>query len=838
MVSELTAEFCMIRVTVMRMCSALLLLTASLGNAETVTVRSGNGSVGGMDSSVTFLLGPADSDFNHIFTQSDVSSAQSGPAAFILNRNPLWITGLSTDGAAQWIGTNASASSLQGNTALYAVSFTISSQFASAVLDFHYAVDDALGSQVNGGIYLNGAAVCANLIANGSADFTQEHLLTCNDVGSHLRTGTNWLYIDAVNLEGPAGLLFSATITTAIPQLMISGIGNSAAYSPGSSVAPGSIATVMGSFLSVSTSIAPPGQPWPTSLAGLSMSFGGIQAPLYYVSPAQVNLQVPWELGANTNTIATATIGAQASASQTLYLAPFSPGLFSMNAEGNGQGAILNSQYLLVDSSNPASLGDVIQIYCTGLGAVTNQPATGALTPVSPLSKTTTTPVVTIGGAAAPVLFSGLAPGTVGLYQIDAQIPTGIATGPAVPVMVSSGGVTSNAVTLAIQPFPNPQPAITGLSPSSATVGTGPLTLTISGTGFIAASTVMFNGVPHLLSSVGSNQLRMNLSASDLAAVGTFPLIVNNPPPGGGNSQSVNFTVTAALNPQPSITGLSPTSATVSSGLLVLTINGSGFIGSSTVTFNGILHPALLVNSGQLTITLTASDLSATGNCEVVVSNPLPGGGTSTATFTITPSTSGNPQPLITSLSPASSGAGGGPLTLDITGSGFIASSSLTFNGTPKTVSFANSGLLITTLATSDLSVAGNFAVVVTNPPPGGGKSNAATFSIIQETLLTGDWSGTWSAVLGAKGTVTATLKQTGSTIGGTISPIGWCFSAGVVSGTIGGNQVSLNMTFGGGQEVAFSGTSNASGTALVGQYTVVSGSCVDGSTGGLALGR
>jgi uncharacterized protein (TIGR03437 family) len=366
------------------------------------------------------------------------------------------------------------------------------------------------------------------------------------------------------------------------------------------------------------------------------MQFSGIPAPLYYASAAQVNLQVPWELAGRTQVPVTVTVGSQTSSPQTVNVAPFSPGLFSMNAQGSGQGAILDSQYRLVDSSNPASVGDVVQIYCTGLGAVTNQPATGTAASASPLSRTTAAPTVTIGGVSAPVLFSGLAPDNVGLYQVNAQVPAGIVTGPAVSLAVSVGGVASNTVTVAVQPFPNPQPTISGLSPASATAGTASVTLTISGAGFTTSSTVTFNGMLHPLSSVGANQITIDLNASDLASTGTFAVIVSNPPPGGGSSQPANFTVSAAPNPQPSIAGLSPSSATAGTPSLTLTIGGSGFIAASSVTFNGASHAASFVNSGQLTISLSASDLSTAGAFAVLVRNPSPGGGVSNSmTFSV-----------------------------------------------------------------------------------------------------------------------------------------------------------------------------------------------------------
>ncbi len=73
----------------------------------------------------------------------------------------------------------------------------------------------------------------------------------------------------------------------------------------------------------------------------------------------------------------------------------------------------------------PAAAGTYLSIYCTGLGSVSNQPATGTAAPASPLAVTTTTPTVTIGGVAAQVSFSGLTPGTVGLYQVNVQVPVG-----------------------------------------------------------------------------------------------------------------------------------------------------------------------------------------------------------------------------------------------------------------------------------------------------------------------------------------------------------------------------------------------------------------------------
>lgn len=182
------------------------------------------------------------------------------------------------------------------------------------------------------------------------------------------------------------------------------------------------------------------GSPLLTSLGGLSLQFGdSALAPLFFASTGQVNFQVPWELAGQTQTTIAATLNSQSSALQTLNLAPLAPGIFSMNSQGSGQGAILDASYHLVDSSNPAAAGDTIEIFCTGLGPVTNQPATGSPASGTSVSWTSVTPTVTIGGAPALVTFSGLAPGYVGLYQVNAQVPAGLAINNEVPVAISMG---------------------------------------------------------------------------------------------------------------------------------------------------------------------------------------------------------------------------------------------------------------------------------------------------------------------------------------------------------------------------------------------------------------
>jgi len=244
-----------------------------------------------------------------------------------------------------------------------------------------------------------------------------------------------------------SGTLFRLNIPHTPPSIAANGIVNAASFT--APVAPGSIATLFGTF-AIPNLISSSTFPVPTVLSGLSIQFGSAPlAPLFFASQSQVNVQIPWELAGQMQTAAVASQYGQSSAAQTLTLAAYSPGIFIMNSQTN-QAAVLDANYNLVGPANPTAAGAYVQIYCTGLGPVTNQPATGLPALSDPLSWTAATPTVSIGGATAPVVFSGLAPGEVGLYQVDVQIPSGIATGPSVPLTISVGGATSNTATLAI----------------------------------------------------------------------------------------------------------------------------------------------------------------------------------------------------------------------------------------------------------------------------------------------------------------------------------------------------------------------------------------------------
>ncbi len=176
--------------------------------------------------------------------------------------------------------------------------------------------------------------------------------------------------------------------------------------------------------------------------AGISVPAGVV-----YVSPTQVNVQLPWELQGQSSVQMKVVIdGDLFSSVVTVPVANYNPQFFTY---GSDIAVAQDSSYNLITTSNPAKRGSpFIIMYVNGLGPVTNQPADG-----NPAvnSTTTTTPTVSFGGVNGNVLFSGLTPGFPGLYQINVAIPTTVTAGSAVPVTVSIGGVTSAQATLPIQ---------------------------------------------------------------------------------------------------------------------------------------------------------------------------------------------------------------------------------------------------------------------------------------------------------------------------------------------------------------------------------------------------
>ncbi len=219
--------------------------------------------------------------------------------------------------------------------------------------------------------------------------------------------------------------------------------------------APGSLVSLFGTAIAGAPATAS-SLPLPSSLGGTAVLINGVATPLFYVSPTQINYQLPDGLAGLSQASLVVSVNGVESPAVTIHLSPAAPGIFSLNQQGTGQGAILISttgQLSSVSGANarPAQVGDYVSIYCTGLGPVSNPPPDGTPAQASPAAYTLTTPTVTIGGVAAPVQFAGLAPGFTGLYQVNVQIPPGIPSGAQVPVVLTLNQAVSNTVTIAVE---------------------------------------------------------------------------------------------------------------------------------------------------------------------------------------------------------------------------------------------------------------------------------------------------------------------------------------------------------------------------------------------------
>ena len=253
---------------------------------------------------------------------------------------------------------------------------------------------------------------------------------------------------NAGNFDG-----FIAKIQVSLGPLVptVTAVVNGASF-VGGGVVPGEIATAFGTNITSSNGInLTSSLPLPTTFLTDSLMVNNQPVALFAVDNVngqqQYNFQVPWEVASGPTVTIAASNNGTSSASITVPVLTAQPGIFNYSAGGNTFGAILHANYQLASTADPAKPGETVLIYCTGLGAVSSPPANGEPGKGQP---TMATPTVTVGGTKAIVSFSGLAPGFVGLYQINVEVPAGLTAGNQ-PVVVEVAGASSNSVLLPVQ---------------------------------------------------------------------------------------------------------------------------------------------------------------------------------------------------------------------------------------------------------------------------------------------------------------------------------------------------------------------------------------------------
>jgi uncharacterized protein (TIGR03437 family) len=241
---------------------------------------------------------------------------------------------------------------------------------------------------------------------------------------------------------------------------------NAASFQSSVPVPQGGLVSLFGDGLMSGNSAQAQTAPWPTSLSNRQVVVNDVTpVPLYFVGPSQVNFQYPSAAPTGSQRIAVrlADTG-ELIAGGTILVAGTSPGLFTSNSAGTGQAVAVNQDNTINSGSSPAPVGSVITLYGTGQGQVNPQILDGSAAPLTPLSTTVAVPTsdaktcttsqpsmcVAIGSGFGDVQYSGLAPGYIGLWQINVKIPAGLSTG-SVSLRVLINGSPSNTVTVAIR---------------------------------------------------------------------------------------------------------------------------------------------------------------------------------------------------------------------------------------------------------------------------------------------------------------------------------------------------------------------------------------------------
>jgi len=294
-------------------------------------------------------------------------------------------------------------------------------------------------------------------VASGGGQLTPACITTCTRATISNTDAFGQAAAGMVLGPNPGNNVYTATVGAltasftatgiAQPSILANGAVNAANYA-NQPFAPGSYIALFGNNLAPSTTIYST-RYLPLSLNQVTVSFDNpnlsVAGHVEFVSPGQVNVQVPWELQGQTAVQVKVSVGDSSGVLYTMPLGTYSPAFFEIPSGGQNIAAALDQNNNVVTTTNPVAQGSVVQLFLNGLGPVTNQPASGGPAPPGPsFAETTTTPVVRIGGVVVPdsdIQFSGLTPGNAGLYQINAVVPN-TGAGPQ-SITVTIGGVAS-----------------------------------------------------------------------------------------------------------------------------------------------------------------------------------------------------------------------------------------------------------------------------------------------------------------------------------------------------------------------------------------------------------
>jgi uncharacterized protein (TIGR03437 family) len=306
-------------------------------------------------------------------------------------------------------------------------------------------------SNTGGGTLQWSAVASADWLAVTPASGTDAGVVNVTANAVPLAAGTYNGSVAILANSSNAPLTIPATLTvtgaTGIPTILSHGIVSAAGFKEGTTR--GSIAAIFGNSLADADSIAST-VPLPRTLRNVTVAVDGVNAPLWYAGPAQINFQVPFEAPLQGHSTVVVTRNGVSSVPIDLPLAPYAPSIFTyQRVAGVIDPVIVHAaDQSLVTPANPAVPDEFVVVYGTGIGDLTTLPATGDINPTEPLARANLLAAITIGEAQALVTYGGMTPQTVGLAQFDVQIPRGLPPVSTLPLVIRYNGVASAAVTL------------------------------------------------------------------------------------------------------------------------------------------------------------------------------------------------------------------------------------------------------------------------------------------------------------------------------------------------------------------------------------------------------
>ncbi len=308
------------------------------------------------------------------------------------------------------------------------------------------------------------------------------------------------------------------------------------------------------------------------------------------------------------------------------------------------------------------------------------------------------------------------------------------------------------------------QPQLTSISPNSVTAKSGSFLLTLTGSNFMSGAKVNVNTAVHTATFISETSLTTTITSSEISNPGQLSITVTNP--GTGSTTSSALVLNVIASDAPVISNLNPTSVATGSGAVNVIINGSGFVNTDSVYFNGSLRQMSFVSATQLVISLTAADVSAAGQYAVTVKHTN-GSTSAPAVFNVSDSSAG---PIISTINPSNAAVNGAPFTLTINGTGFTEQSIVQFDGAARSTTFVSITKLTAPVFASDLSSARQIQVSVLNPGSPASASVPLTVSVIPPVITSISPSTVTAGDTGFTLTVNGTGFSTSSVInvGGT----------------------------------------------------------------------